>query len=357
MVILEAFNLVCSTTYSLILVGILKRIEHKYPEFFKIFGPPLAITTFFDKLTSGYKRALKTSRQIKKEPKDISQLRMSLRLKILKTKKHVFDLNEEALFKKYIKIFPGYKNIFPFPAQSQNLLPDEFILSQVGSLVRKSQSSNLEDLKAPKIMGILSPVSAVYGLWSVMFQSLGTLLDYNVGFYPLAIIAGSWIAYTEYDDIKELITHFKEKTTHWGEDVKQNLKVGLYILNFSLLMFISFVFSYSEFDEARNAEEAEHGFAPVNTNVIFNWCYTIPLLIFEMLSLTQFQSEAYGAFSFFIKSFSKRAVTKISSYRERFLYLLDSLIEVIDQASADGLQAIEEIVDRPKELLSHTEAY
>ncbi|OJX09424.1 MAG: hypothetical protein BGO77_05600 [Caedibacter sp. 37-49] len=359
-VVLEVFNLICSTTYSLILVGILKRIEHKYPEFYKIFGGPLAVTTFLDKITSGHVRALKTSRQIMRESADIAEQRKTLRVQILKVKKYLAGLNEEMLFQHYKRIFPGYLNIFPFPVQRslspQVLTPDEFDLRTLNPLFQEGQFQKIEESQTFRILSGISTVTAVYGLWSVMFQSLETMLGYNGALYVPAIISGGWIAYTEYDEIKELVYHFKEKISHWGRDTKKKLIVCGHILSFSFLMFISFIFSYSEFDEARHPDEVKHGFASFNRNKVFNWFYTVPLLVFEMLSFTHLQSVAYGAFSFFVNSFSKRSVTKASSYRERLIALMDSLIEVTDQVSANGLQVIDGIVNRQDERLDQPEA-
>ncbi len=358
-VVLEVFNLICSTTYSLILVGILKRIEHKYPEFYKIFGGPLAATTFLDKITSGHLRAVKTSRQIMREPADIGEQRKTLRLQVLKAKKYLANLNEETLFEHYKRIFPGYLNIFPFSVQRevnlQNLSPDEFDLRHLNPLVQESQFQNVKESQAIKILSGISAVTAVYGLCSVMFQSLETMLGYNWALYVPSIIAGGWIVYTEYEELKEITKIFKEKISHWGSDIKKKLIVGSHIVGLSFLMFISFVFSYSEFDEARHPDEVKHGFASFNRNKIFNWFYTVPLLVFEMLSFTHLQSVAYGAFSFFVNSFSKRAVTKASSYRERLIALMDSLIEVIDQVSAGGLQVIDGIINSQDERLDQPE--
>jgi hypothetical protein len=346
---LEVFNLVCSSTYSLILVGILKRIEHEYPIFYKIFGPSLGVTTFLDKMTTGHKKALETSRRFQKEPENITTFRKDLRTQALQAKKYLSRVDEESLLEYYKEVFPGYENVLPpllrSRINSSHLSPDEFDLGQLKTLFQASRYESIEESKLPKVVSALSAMMAWYGLCSVMFQSFETLAGYSWVLYPISIIAGSWIPYVEYEDIKDIISIFKAKVSNWGKDVKRKLIVGLYVTYFSLLMFIAFVYNYSEFDEARHPDEVKHGFSPINRNVAFNWVFTLPLLVFEMLSFTGLQHTAYAALSFVIKGFSRGSITKISSYRERLMALIDSFIEVVDQASEDGLRAVDDIIN------------
>src|SRR3546814_7675786 len=70
------------------------------------------------------------------------------------------------------------------------------------------------------------------------------------------------------------------------------------------------------------------------------------------LSFTGLQHAAYAALNFVIKSFSRSSITEARSYRERLIALMESFVEVVDQASEDGLEVINNIMNSPASIQS-----